>query len=289
MSRLIVIAVVCAASGGWLASPAAAIEVGSAACKRELQAAQQMMRESIALARSGPDASAADRCKSISRQMDYAEKIRESFARCKEPSERAESVRDGDDVIEAAIQAYNKWCPPRPGLVRVRMTMVEHVTRAQLPKPLAAVHRCAEDGVPMFSTNQRFDLGRLVVLGCPGNANPTAGQMKARNASADMLRKEQAYVYVTRDRDGDDPRRLTFPILDADGRAATTDMLIAERVFIGDKRDLISMFWDPAKPGVCRVHAIWRVADGKAALVFWGEAADCSGNTPEFKTVLDRR
>jgi hypothetical protein len=37
------------------------------------------------------------------------------------------------------------------------------------------------------------------------------------------------------------------------------------------------------------VHAIWRVADGKAALVFWGEAADCSSNRPDFKTVLDRR
>ena len=49
------------------------------------------------------------------------------------------------------------------------------------------------------------------------------------------------------------------------------------------------MFWEPAKPGVCRVHAIWRVNDAKAALVFWGEAADCSSNKPEFKTVLDRR
>jgi hypothetical protein len=141
----------------------------------------------------------------------------------------------------------------------------------------------------MFSTNQRFDLGRLVALSCPGNAKPTAAQMQSRNASADMLRMEQAHVYITRDRDGDDPRRLTFPILDADGHETTTDLLLAERVFIGDKPDLISMFWDPAKSGVCRVHAIWRVSDGKAALVFWGEAADCASNRPDFKTVLDRR
>ena len=178
-------------------------------------------------------------------------------------------MRDADEVIEASNQAYNKWCPARPGMVRVRMTMVERVTRDKLPKPLAAVHRCAADGAAMFSTNQRFDLGRLVVLGCPGNANPTAAQMQARNASADMLRKEQAHVYVTRDRDGDDPRRLTFPILDADGHEATTDLLLAERVFIGDKPDLISMFWDPAKAGVCRVHAIWRVSrrQGRAGVL----------------------
>ena len=60
-------------------------------------------------------------------------------------------------------------------------------------------------------------------------------------------------------------------------------------VDVGDKLDLIESFWESAKPGVCRVHAIWRVNDAKAALVFWGEAAACSSNKPEFKTVLDRR
>ena len=277
-------AICCAASG------ASAIEVGSAACKRELRATRQMMAESAALVDSGMKASGAERCEALSRHLDLAEKIRESFARCEEPKERTSAVRDADEVIEASQQAYNRMCPARPGMVRVRMTMVERVTRDKLPKPLAAAHKCGSGDATMFSTNQRFDLGRLVVLGCPGNAKPTAAQMTARNASADMLRKEQAHVYVTRDRDGDDPRLLTFPILDADGHETATDLLLAERVFIGDKPDLISMFWDPAKPGVCRVHAIWRVADGKAALVYWGEAADCaSGAKTEFKTILDRR
>jgi hypothetical protein len=292
MSRLVVntglitalLAAVCFAPQG-----ASAVDVGSAACKREMQVAQQLMLESAAVVDSGMKASGAERCEALARQVDLTERIRESFARCEEPQERTSSVRDADEVLEASLQAYNKWCPSRPGMVRVRMTVVERVTRDKLPKPLAAVHRCTEDGVPMFSTNQRFDLGRLVVLGCPGNANPTAAQMKTRNASADMLRNEQAHVYLTRDRDGDDPRRLTFPIRDADGQETTTDLLLAERVFIGDKPDLISMFWDPAMPGLCRVHAIWRVADAKASLVFWGEAADCSSNKPDFKTVLDRR
>ena len=205
-------ALLCAPQG------ASAIDVGSAACKRELKAAQQLMLESAAVVDSGMKASGAERCKALSRQIDLAERIRESFARCEEPKERTSSVRDADEVIEASQQAFNKWCPSRPGMVRVRMTMVEHVTRDKLPKPLAAVHRCAGDEAAMFSTNQRFDLGRLVVLGCPGNPNPSPEQMKARNASADMLRKEQAYVYLTRDRDGDDPQRLIFPILDADGQ-----------------------------------------------------------------------
>ncbi len=61
-------------------------------------------------------------------------------------------MRDADEVIEASLQALNKWCPSRPGMVRVRMTMVEHVTRDKLPKSLAAVHRFTEDGTAMFST-----------------------------------------------------------------------------------------------------------------------------------------
>ena len=81
-----------------------------------------------------------------------------------------------------------------------------------------------------------------------------------------MLQKEQARLYLTRDKEGDDPQRLTFPIFAADGSETTTDMLFADRVNIGDKLDLISSYWEPAKDGVCRVHAVWRVKDGKAAL-----------------------
>jgi hypothetical protein len=274
-----------------LAPPnALAIEIGSAACKRELQATQQMMEESAALVDSGMKASGAERCKALSQNIDLAEKIRESFARCEGLKARAESLHDADDVIDASSKAYDKWCPPRPGLVRVKATMVTRVTREQLPKPLAAVHRCAGAGDAMSFTNERFDLGRLVALGCPGNPNPTADEIKTRNAAADLLRGEQAAFYVTRDRDGDDPRRLSFPILAADGREAKTDLLFASRVFVGEKLDLISAFWEPAKEGVCRVHAIWRVTDGAAALLLWEEAADCSaGAKTDFKAVLDRR
>jgi len=114
--------------------------------------------------------------------------------------------------------------------------------------------------------------------------------MKARNAKAGLLRQEQAAIYVTRDRDGDDPRRLSFPILSADGRETTTDLMFASRINVGDKLDEISAYWEPAKDGVCRVHAVWRVADAKAKLIFWQEATDCSaGPKTEFKTVLERQ
>ena len=237
-STIIMLAITVAAALG-APNAASAIEVGSAACKRELAATQQMMQESAALVDSGMKASGAERCKALSQHMALTEQIRESFARCEQPKARAEAVRDADDVIETSNQAYNKWCPPRPGMVRVKMTMVTRVTRAQLPKPLAAVHRCAEDDVPLFSANERFDLGRLVMLGCPGIENPTAEQVSARNASAELLRKEQVEFYVTRDGDGDDPRRLTFPILDAGGQETTTEMLFAGRNHVGDKLDLI--------------------------------------------------
>ena len=289
MHKFIGIVIVAGLSAACLAPrSAAAIEQGSAACKRELQVARKKMDDSLALIASVQDAPALEKCKAYSRGLDLVGEIRESFARCEQPKARSEAVRDADEVFDATQKAYEKWCPTRPGMVRVRMTEVTRVTREKLSKPLAAVHKCAVDG-SMYSTNERFDLGRLVVLGCPGNPNPTAADVKARNAHAELLKKEQAALYLTRDRDGDDPRRLTFPILAADGSETTTGLLFAERIFIGDKLDLISSFWEPAKEGVCRIHAVWRVADGKAQLVLWQELADCASRPAEYKTVLDRR
>ena len=174
-------------------------------------------------------------------------------------------------------------------MVRVKMTMVTRMTRDKLPKPLAAMHVCAGDSDTIYSTNERFDLGRLIMLGCPGIENPTRQQIKERNAPLDLLKKEQAQVYFTRDKDGDDPQRLIFPILSADGRETTTDLLFAGRVSIGDKLNLISAYWEPAKDGVCRIHAVWRVADAKPKLILWQEATDCTKGVGDLKTVLDRQ
>ena len=286
MSRTIVIAGL-VLSAVCLAPAAFAIEPGSAVCKSELQGTRKKMQESLSLIDSVKDAPAAAKCPAFSAASELADEIRESAARCEPPKTRTSAVRDADDVIEAINKSYQKWCPPRPGMVRVKMTFVTRVTSDKLSKPLAAVHRCAGDG-DMFSANERFDLGRLVMLGCPGNPNPTDAQIKARNTKAELLRKEQAALYVTRDKDGDDPQRLSFPILTADGKDASTDLLIAERNHVGDKLDLIESYWEPAKDGVCRVHAVWRVADAKANLILWQEATDCAKGVGDLKTVLER-
>lgn len=286
MSRTIIIAGL-ALTAVCLAPAAFAIEPGSAACKSELQGTRKKMQESLSLIDSVKDAPAAAKCPAFSAAGEIAEDIRESAARCEPPKTRVSAVRDADDVIEAINKSFQKWCPPRPGMVRVKMTMVTRVTADKLPKPLAAVHTCAGDGA-IYSTNERFDLGRLIMLGCPGIDSPTAEQIKQRNTRADLLQKEQAQVYLTRDKDGDDPKRLSFPILAADGREIATDTLLAGRVSIGDKLNLISAYWEPAKDGVCRVHAVWRVADAKAKLILWQEATDCAKGVGDMKTVLER-
>jgi hypothetical protein len=269
---------------------ASAIESGSAACQRELQDTRKKMQESLAVIASVKDAPASAKCPAFAAASDLVEEIRESKARCEPPDARVSAVRDADDVIDAINEQYQKWCPPRSGLVRVRATWVTMVTRDKLPKPLAALHTCVDEDVPISSSDERFDLGRIFMLGCPGIENPSDEQIKQRNTRIDLLKKEQTQVYLTRDRDGDDAKRLVFPILTADGREVTTDMLIGGRVSVGQKRDLISAYWEPVKDGVCRVHAVWRVADGKPRLVLWQEATDCSkGSKTEFKTVLDRR
>jgi hypothetical protein len=287
MSRSIAIAGL-VLSAVCLAPPmAAAIELGSAACKSELQRTNKKMQESLSLIDSVQDAPAAAKCPAFSAASELADEIRESAARCEPPQTRVSAVRDADDVIEAIDQTYKKWCPPRPGMVRVKMTMVTRTTAEKLPKPLAAIHKCAGDG-DMFSANERFDLGRLVMLGCPGIENPTAEQIKERNMRPDLLKKEQVALYVTRDKDGDNPQRLTFPIPSADGRETATDVLPASRNHVGDKLDLIESYWEPAKDGVCRVHAVWRVAEAKAKLILWQEATDCSKGVGDLKTVLER-
>ncbi len=288
MRRLLLIAAATFALFSFAAPAAFAVDPNSAACKAEMRAARQKMDDSLRLISGVQNASAAEKCPAYSRSLGIINELRENIARCEQPKARNEAVRDVDDVLDATQTAYEKWCPARPGMVRVRMTEVTHITREKMPKPLAAVHKC-DDGAPMYFTNERFDLGRLIVLGCPGIRNPTAAETVARNARAELLQKEQARLYLTRDKDGDDPQRLTFPIFAADGSETTTDMLFADRVNIGDKLDLISSYWEPAKDGVCRVHAVWRVKDGKAALVLWQEATDCAGRPTEFKTVLDRR
>ena len=96
MPRLIVVAVVMASSGALLAPQAAAIELGSAACKREMQAMQKKMRELVALVDSVKEAPGAERCKALSQHLDLAEKFarasraarppRSAPARCATPT-----------------------------------------------------------------------------------------------------------------------------------------------------------------------------------------------------------
>lgn len=267
--------------------PAAeAAEPGSAACKRELRGAQAKTQQSLSLLDGLEDLTPAQRCRNVSRHLDLSHEIRESYARCDLPATRDAAVDNADIVIAASETAYDKWCPPRPGHVRVRMIEVTRVSPARLPKPLRAIHRCAD--APIYSINERFAAGRLVVLGCPGEAAPTPDELRARNASAASLKKEQAAVYLTRDRDGTDPHRLTFPILAADGSPATTSLLLAGSSGPGDALNEISSFWEPAKDGICRVHAVWRVTRRQAELVLWEEARQCA-DRPDFQPVIDRR
>ena len=78
------------------------------------------MQELLALIDSVKDAPAPAKCPRLRPAGNIADEIRESAARCEEPRVRTSAVRDADDVIEAIDKAYEKWCPPRPGMVRVQ-------------------------------------------------------------------------------------------------------------------------------------------------------------------------
>ena len=65
-----------------VASQAAAIEVGRPACKRELQAMRQKMKDSLALIDNVKDAPSEAKCPAYSNASNLAEEIRETAARC---------------------------------------------------------------------------------------------------------------------------------------------------------------------------------------------------------------
>ena len=141
----------------------------------------------------------------------------------------------------------------------------------------------------MRFVDEPFDNGRIMLAGCNGTENASAQAQAARNASAKALSDEQSAVYLAMDSSGRGARRLTLPILLSDGREATTDLVPAEGTS-PQSRDRLAGNWAPAKDGVCRIHAEWTIAGGKANLVLWQELADCTpGTPPAFKTILDRR
>lgn len=261
---------------------------GSAACKRELASASSKMRQSLALVTGAMQSAPKERCTGLFRHLGLTADLRESFARCSDGEAHADALRDIDEVREETEKAIGRLCPPTPGMVRVNLVMVKRVGIEELPAPLAAAHRC-DAPARMAYTNEPFDGGRIVTLACRGKDNAAAAELAARNVSARAFAEEQSAVYLALDSSGRGARRLTFPILLADGSEGKTDLLPAQGTF-AQKRNLLVGNWAPAKEGVCRIHAEWIFLQGKPSLVLWQEVVDCAKlGAPELRTILDRR
>jgi hypothetical protein len=271
-----------------LAAVPAHAQPGSAACKRELAVTHAKMKQSLALVTAAVDRAPKERCTSYFKAQDLVTEIRTGFERCEPDKSHAQALRDVDEVDDALGQSVNRHCPPSPGMIRINAIFIKRIAARELPKGLAAKHSC-DAPARMSFIDEPFDNGRIMLAGCNGQENASEQDQAARNLSAKALADEQAAVYLALDSSGRGARRLTLPILLADGREATTD-LIPVGGTSPQARDRLAGNWAPAKDGVCRIHAEWKVTDGKPALVLWQELADCSKpGKPEFKTILDRR
>lgn len=261
---------------------------GSSSCKRELAAANLKMRQSLALVRAAASAASKQRCDAYFKHLDLVGEIRESFARCQDGEAHAQSLRAADDVRDETEKVIERHCPPTPGMVRVNMVWVKRLSAEELPKPLAAAHRC-ETLPRMRYTNEPFDGGRIIMAGCKGNGSASDFERAGRNVSAQAVAEEQAAIYLALDSTGRGAKRLTLPILLPDGRTGATDLIPAQGA-IAQKRDLLVGNWAPANGDVCRIHAEWKFANGKPALVLWQEVVDCAKpGAPDYRTILDQR
>lgn len=261
---------------------------GAAACKRERAAAQTKMKQSLALVTAANSMAPKERCASYFKAQEMVAEIRGGVERCEPDATHASALRNVDEIDDELNKTVNRHCPPSPGMFRINAIFIKRIAAGELPKGIAAVHRCETSPRTLF-INEPFDNGRIMLAGCKGKDDASPQDAAARNAASKALADEQAAVYLALDSSGRGARRLTLPILLADGREGMTDLIPAQGAS-PQARDRLAGNWAPAQDGVCRIHAEWKVSAGKANLVLWQELADCATpGPPKFKTVLDRR
>ncbi len=271
-----------------LAALPAAAQPGSAGCKRELAATQAKMKQSLALVTAAVTMAPKERCAAYFKAQELVTEIRAGFERCEPDQSHADVLRNVDDVDAGLATSVNRHCPPARGMIRINAIFIKRIDAKDLPKGLAAAHNC-DAPARMGFIDEPFDNGRIMLAGCSGKDNASVEDQAARNASARALADEQTAIYLAMDSSGRGARRLTLPILLADGRETATDLIPAAGAS-PQARDRLVGNWAPAKDGVCRIHAEWKVAGGKADLVLWQELAECTkSGPPVFKTILDKR
>jgi hypothetical protein len=280
---LVIVAVVHAVD----ATPASA-QPGTPACKRELADNRKRMQLSLQLVTDAVRSPPAERCPAFFRHQDLVTQMRESFARCEPDVSHAATLRNVDEVLDETSKAIDRDCPPSPGMTRINAVFINRIERDKLPKALAAAHRC-DAPQRMRIVNEPFESGRIVMLGCKGIDAATEKDSAARNASAKALADEHYAIYLTRDSSGRGASRLKLPVRLADGREADVETVPASGTSPQGRNRIVGN-WAPADSSVCRIHAEWTVAAGKAALVLWQEVVDCSKpGAVDFRTILDRR
>ena len=269
------------------ACPALA-QPATAACKREQAATQTKMKQSLALVTAANDMAPKERCSNYFKAQEMVSEVRGGVERCEPDATHASALRNVDDVDAELTKTVNRLCPPTAGMIRINAIFIKRIGANELPKEIAALHGCETLPRTTF-INEPFDNGRIMLAGCKGKDDASPQESTARNAAPKALADEQVAVYLTLDSSGRGARRLTLPILLADGREGMTDLLPSQGAS-PQARDRLAGNWAPAQDGVCRIHAEWKMTAGKPALVLWQELADCSKpGPPAFKTILDRR
>lgn len=161
----------------------------------------------------------------------------------------------------------------------------------RLPKPIRSLHTCAEARSSVELSQERYAKTVLFLLTCPA----------ARGALTPIA------VYVARDAQGRDAKRVRFEMLGSDGAASASSETVPSAVLAreaytepGDllpntrvRNDTawVTGAWRPDdRPGVCAIAASWRINGEKAELAYWEEATECPKDAlPRYETKIDRK
>lgn len=157
----------------------------------------------------------------------------------------------------------------------------EQVAFNKLPKDIRALHSCASAKDTLEITLDRFAKSVVFLVTCPSTPED-----------------ELMSVYVARDRKGTGARRVSFPVLGADGKEKSVEVIPSaasarEIRSNGTRNDppWVTAAWEPKdRPGLCQIVAHWRLTDAQAELWRWSEASECpSDGTPKYVNKVDRK
>ena len=169
---------------------------------------------------------------------------------------------------------------------------------ADMPQALQRVHAgCASSEDTVFFSSESFGKTVVFLISCPLERAVSWPDPLTPRYDLDVPASFPVGVYVARDAEGRDARRVVFPILADDGSRTKVTTLPVSAEALHDATvskktgpPWIEALWKPdQRPQICKIMASWRIVDGEAELRRWRVAPKCNKDGPQYETRFSRK